>query len=214
MSNPDYASQPGYSPVPQSPAWGAEPAESLAAGGPTVPQGGAGYPPAPGYPAAPGYQGVPGVPMSQGVPYPSAYPGAPYLAVQDPATVNCAIPWFLGLIALIPLPFFGSFAGGLTQVISGLTWKVEGAERGRTQARQAASWGLTYLLCTVVLTVAHFWVLFVYTREGPSKAFFPVGIPLLLLALLTLLHLVLCVVGGIRANQGKTMPFYGIPFFR
>ncbi|WP_194949430.1 DUF4870 domain-containing protein [Actinomyces trachealis] len=134
--------------------------------------------------------------------------------VQDPATVNCSAPWFLGLLALIPIPFFGALIGGLVQMITGLSWKVEGAARGRTQARQAASWGLTYLLCTVVLTVAHFWLLYALTKDGPTKEFFPLGIPLTLFVLLTLVHLVLSVVGGVRANQGKTMPFYGIPFFR
>ncbi len=43
---------------------------------------------------------------------------------------------------------------------------------------------------------------------------FPVGIPMLLLGVVTLLHLVLSVVGGVRATQGKAMPFFGIPFFR
>lgn len=191
MTYPDYPSHPQQNPVSQPQANGFYPSGGQAPGGAPYLAGG------PGHPAAP---------------YPYSLPGQPHPWGQAPAAANYPLPWFLGLLALIPFPFLGSVAGGLAQVGAGLSRKEEGV--GRTQARQAASWGLTYSLSVVVLTVAHFWMLYAYTQDGPTKDFFPVGIPLTLLAVVTLLHLVLSVVGGVRATKGKTMPFFGIPFFR
>lgn len=242
MTYPDYPSQPqqGVAPsnlpgapapadsgqVPGSPMAGAphpqNPAGPGAPGAPGYPAvpgtlGAAGYPGAPGYSGTAGYSGTSGYQGAlgyQGSPYPASFPGVQLPAAQDPATVNCVVPWFLGLLLLVPIPVVGWLSGGLGPVIAGLSWKVEGAITGRAQARQAASWGLTYLLCSLVLFVAYVWMLLALTKDGPVKEFFPLGIPLAALGLLTLFHLVLCVVGGVWASQGKTMPFYGIPFFR
>lgn len=204
MTYPDYPSQPQQGVVPSNLPGAPAPAGSPMAGTPYS-QVGAGNLAGPGGGGTLGYQGSP---------YPASFPGVQLPVAQDPATVNCAVPWFLGLLLLVPIPVVGWLSGGLGPVIAGLSWKVEGATTGRAQARQAASWGLTYLLCSLVLFVAYVWMLLALTKDGPVKEFFPLGIPLAALGLLTLFHLVLCVVGGVWASQGKTMPFYGIPFFR
>lgn len=204
MTYPDYPSQPQQGVAPSNLPGAPAPAGSPMAGTPYS-QVGAGNLAGPGGGGTLGYQGSP---------YPASFPGVQLPAAQDPATVNCVVPWFLGLLLLVPIPVVGWLSGGLGPVIAGLSWKVEGATTGRAQARQAASWGLTYLLCSLVLFVAYVWMLFALTKDGPVKEFFPLGIPLAALGLLTLFHLVLCVVGGVWASQGKTMPFYGIPFFR
>lgn len=198
---------PGY---PASPGYPGASGYSTAPGYPGYPTA-LGYESVPGYPGASGYQGAPGY---QGASYPPGYAAMPVPLVRDPATVNCAVPWFLGLLVMLPLPFIGAIAGAAGPLVAGLVWKMEGATRGRTQARQAASWGLTFLLVMLVLAVARIWVFLAQVRSGRPETFSWGDLLAILTWVLLLLHIVVCAVGGVRASQGKTMPFYGIPFFR
>ncbi|SPT53502.1 Uncharacterized protein conserved in bacteria [Actinomyces bovis] len=152
--------------------------------------------------------GVPGA-MYPGTPgYAAAGLSNPY-SNQVPST--CAAPWLLGLLGVAPI--LGVLTGFL-QAGVGLAMGNQAPEPARTQARQAASWGLTYSILAVLLLSAHLYLLFTMTRDKPVKEFFPLGIPITIFGLLTLVHLILAVVGGVRASKGKTMPFYGVPFFR
>lgn len=163
-------------------------------------------PPAPGYAPqqqAPGYA-PPGYPIQ-------GYPVGAYPAAVPPRGL---LPWALGLLILIPFPFVGGLASGLAMALSG------GASRrfggvARENARAALNWGLTYLLISTVLLVTHFVLLFALTSESPTTGFYPIGIPITIYFALSLLHLVLVIVGMVRASGGKVMrvPF-AIPYLR
>lgn len=192
-------------------------------------------PPAPGYappqapghespapPQAPGYAPpqVPGYvqPQAPGYAPPAAqgYPAAGYPAGAYPAAVppRGLLPWALGLLILIPFPFVGGIASGIAMAVSG------GASRrfggvARENARAALNWGLTYLLVSTVLLVSHFVILFTLTADSPASGFYPIGIPITLYFALSLFHLVLVIMGMVRASGGRLMrvPF-AIPYLR
>lgn len=188
---------PGYAP-PQVPGYAPPQAPPPAGYAPPKPPG---YAPPP-YPA-PGYA-PPGHPAT-------GYPAGSYPAAVPPRGL---LPWALGLLILIPFPFVGGIASGLAMAVSG------GASRrfgglARENARAALNWGLTYLLVSTVLLVLHFVVLFAFTADGPSSGFFPIGIPITLYFAVSVLHLVLVIIGMVRAAGGRAMrvPF-AIPYLR
>jgi uncharacterized Tic20 family protein len=80
--------------------------------------------------------------------------------------------------------------------------------------RNAANWGLTYLLLTVPLVTLHFVFLFWFTRDRPSGEFFPIGIPLTVWIVLSVVFVVVCFVGVTRANKGLVFTAPAIRFFR
>lgn len=129
---------------------------------------------------------------------------------------GCATPWFLGLLVLVPVPFLGALAGGLVPVVAGLYGSSQASPLGRAQARQAASWGLTFCVAEVFLTDLFMVIARLVVKYGwdlldvllPLGQWYAVA-----LGLLVMFHLYLSVKGGLLARQGKTMSFYGIPFF-
>ena len=171
----------------------------------------------PGYapPQAPGY--VQPQPQGYAPPQaPGAYPTGGYPAGTYPAAVppRGLLPWALGLLILFPVPFLGGLLSGIAMAVSG------GASRrfggvARENARAALNWGLTYLLVSTVLIVSHFVILFTLTEDSPATGFYPIGIPITVYFALSLLHLVLVIVGMVRASSGKVMrvPF-AIPYLR
>lgn len=190
---------PGYAQHPQAPGY--VPPQAPGFGYPLPP--GYGNPqqqtghPAPGYPA-PGYPA-------------GGYPVGAYPAAVPPRGL---LPWALGLLILIPFPFVGGLASGIAMAVSG------GASRrfggvARENARAALNWGLTYLLVSTVLLVSHFVLLFSLTADSPTSGFYPIGIPITIYFALSVLHLVLVIVGMVRAAGGKVMrvPF-AIPYLR
>lgn len=212
-------SVPAHPPVPPAPP--AAPGGSGQVAAPVygdLPPQAPGYvqPPASGYapPQAPGYVH----PQSQGYAppqAPAAYPTGGYPAGSDPAAVppRGLLPWALGLLILFPVPFLGGLLSGIAMAMSG------GASRrfggvARENARAALNWGLTYLLVSTVLIVSHFVILFTLTEDSPT-GFYPIGIPITVYFALSLLHLVLVIVGMVRASSGKIMrvPF-AIPYLR
>jgi uncharacterized Tic20 family protein len=91
-------------------------------------------------------------------------------------------------------------------------------ERGqlaRDNARHAANWGITFSLATTFLVVTHFTLVFALTGGGGVRGFYPLGIPITIWGLVLLLHIVLVIVGTVRASGGKvtSVPF-AIPFIR
>lgn len=191
---------PGYAqqPAPQSPGY-APPAAPDHASAPQQPIGYAPpqTPPSPGYPA-PGYP-------AQG------YPAGAYPAAVPPRGL---LPWALGLLILIPVPFVGGFASGIAMAVSGGASRRFGGVASEN-ARAAANWGLTYLLVSTVLLVSHFVILFSLTADSPSGDFYPIGIPITIYFALSVLHLVLVIVGMVKASGGKLLrvPF-AIPYLR
>ncbi len=175
----------------------------------------------PGYapPQAPGYAvtQTPGYapPQAQGY-APPAYPAQGYPVGAYPAAVppRGLLPWALGLLILIPFPFVGGLASGLAMAVSGGASRRYGGV-ARENARAALNWGLTYLLVSTVLLVTHFVLLFALTADSPATGFYPLGIPITIYFVLSVLHVVLVIVGMVRASSGKVMrvPF-AIPYLR
>jgi hypothetical protein len=153
--------------------------------------------PAPGYPA-PGYP-APG------------YPAGTYPAAVPPRGL---LPWALGLLILIPFPFVGGLASGIAMAVSGGTSRRFGGVAGEN-ARAAANWGLTYLLVSTVLLISHFVILFSLTADSPSSGFYPIGIPITIYFALSAFHVVLVIMGMVKASGGRVMrvPF-AIPYLR
>lgn len=206
----------GYAP-PQSPGYAQQPAPQHQTPGyappaapgqvPSPPQPVGYAPPAQGHPA----QGYP----AQGYPA-QGYPAQGYPAGTYPAAVppRGLLPWALGLLILIPFPFVGGLASGIAMAVSG------GASRrfggvARENARAALNWGLTYLLVSTILLVSHFVILATLTADSPSSGFYPIGIPITIYFALSVFHVVLVIVGMVKASSGKVVrvPF-AIPYLR
>lgn len=205
-ANRPFDQDPTQPPVPPGPP--APPAPPLAPGQAT-PAVAPGFPAqAPGYPAPePSHLGA-----APGYPAPApGYPGGMYPVAPAPRGL---LPWALGLLILIPFPFVGGLASGIAMAVSG------GASRrfggvARENARVALNWGLTYLLLSTVLLVSHFVLLFALSTEGPVRGFYPFGIVITIYFALSVLHLVLVIVGMVRASAGKVMRIpFAIPYLR
>lgn len=213
---------PAQGPVPPAPVYGYAPPQSPGYAQQPAPQH-----QTPGYapPAAPGEfpsspQPVGYAPPAQGYPaqrHPAqGYPAQGYPAGAYPAAVppRGLLPWALGLLILIPFPFVGGLASGIAMAVSG------GASRrfggvARENARAALNWGLTYLLVSTILLVSHFVILATLTADSPSSGFYPIGIPITIYFALSVFHVVLVIVGMVKASSGKVVrvPF-AIPYLR
>jgi hypothetical protein len=124
------------------------------------------------------------------------------------------LPWVLGFLILLPIPFFGGLASGIAMAVSGgSSWRVGGP--ARENARSALNWGLTYLMVSTLLVILHFVLLFALTADSPTSEFYPLGIPITVYFAISIVHLVLVIMGTVRATSGKVMrvPF-AIPFVR
>lgn len=221
------AATPGHPPVPPAPpappSHGAvPPALSYGYAPPQAP----GYaqhpaPQSPGYvpPIAPGQASAPQQPVGYAppqMPPAQGYPAQGYPAGAYPAAVppRGLLPWALGLLILIPFPFVGGLASGIAMAVSGGASRRFGGVASEN-ARAAANWGLTYLLVSTVLLISHFVILFSLTADSPSSGFYPIGIPITIYFALSVLHLVLVIVGMVKASSGKVVRIpFAIPYLR
>ena len=96
----------------------------------------------------------------------------------------------------------------------GLMYRRQNLEPTRTVGARAASWGLTYLLATLLFLGLHFYLLFALDGTEAEDSFFPIGIPITIWPLISVLHFSLSIVGGVKAGRGRTMGFYGVPLAR
>lgn len=210
---------PAQGPVPPAPVYGYAPPQAPGYAQQPAPL-------SPGYapPAAPGHAPAPQQPVgyappqtlpSQGYPAPG-YPAQGYPAGTYPAAVppRGLLPWALGLLILVPFPFVGGLASGIAMAVSGGSSRRFGGVAGEN-ARAAANWGLTYLLVSTVLLISHFVILFSLTADSPSSGFYPIGIPITIYFALSVFHVVLVIMGMVKASSGKVMrvPF-AIPYLR
>lgn len=201
----------GYAP-PQPPGYAQQPASQSPGYAPPAAPGQA---PAPQQPV--GYT-PPQMPPSQGHPAPGypaqGYPAQGYPAGTYPAAVppRGLLPWALGLLILIPFPFVGGLASGIAMAVSGGTSRRFGGVAGEN-ARAAANWGLTYLLVSTVLLISHFVILFSLTADSPSSGFYPIGIPITIWFALSVTHIVLSIVGLVKASRGVVFKPVALPFF-
>jgi len=207
--------QPAY-PVQQQPAYPVAPV-APPQGYAAPPQGYAAPPQ--GYAAPPqGYAAPPqGYPAAVPPGYPAqAYPapGYPMPAHPQAAPARGLLPWVLGFLILIPIPFLGGLVSGIAMAASGGSSRRAGGAAAEN-ARSALNWGLTYLMVSTLLIILHVVLLIGLTVQQPATGFYPLGIPITLYFAVSLLHLVLVIVGTVRVSSGGVMrvPF-AIPFSR
>lgn len=172
--------------------------------------------PAPPPPAAPGHaQPAPGYAQpASGYAQPAPGYAQPAPGYAQPVPPRGLLPWVLGFLVVLPFPFVGGLASGIAMAASGGSSRRFGGT-ARENARAALNWGLTYLLVSTVLVVTHFVILSGLTSESPATGFFPIGIPITLYFAISLAHLVIVIIGTVRASSGKVtrVPF-AIPFLR
>lgn len=170
--------------------------------GPTMPgQPGPGRP-GPGNPG-PGRPG-PG-PQQQPPPYPYRYPQ------QRPESGTIA--WAVGLAVLAFFPFVSSVVASVLMIIVGLKQRAK-EPIAAANGRNAANFGLTYLVVTLILVPLYFVMLDVLTKDGPTSETFPLMIPLIVWAVATLAFVVLCIIGVARAGARRVFRAPAIPVFR
>lgn len=139
-------------------------------------------------------------------------------SVQQPAhqppSGNGGWAWLCGLIVVLCIPFVSSLAASALMMAVGLAQRGKG-ELAADNGVRAANWGLTYGIATIVLGGIHFGLLWFLTRDGSTiEGFLPFGLPILIFVLLTLVHIAVCIRGGIVATQNRSFDVNGIPFFR
>ncbi|TDT31204.1 hypothetical protein [Naumannella halotolerans] len=188
--------------------------------GPTVPSPTGTPRPGPDY--RPGAGSAPGAPVGVGHPGPPTQPGpaaahppgAPAATQLTPInTPTGELSWALGLVTLIFIPFLSSILAGLGMVLAGRGQRRYGGTAA-ANGRNAANWGLTYLLLTVLLIGGHFVLLAVLSRDAPIQDFYPMGIPITVWLVVTLAHLVISILGWVRAHQHRVLWVPAIPFLR
>lgn len=170
--------------------------------------------PVPPFPYAPP-QPVPGqqlpLPVAQQYPYqPAPHRPGPYTSYQPGAyivqTPTGALSWFLGLIALIGFPFFNLIITGVVMIVVGSHQRRSGGTPGRF-ASQAMCWGIAVASISAVLLVLLYAVgLTTMTESSADAAALNSGFSLTALfwVLLTVVHLLVCVVQGIRASTAAS----------
>ena len=231
MTTPE--SNPNPQPQAQPPAQGAHafppqpPPPTYApptAGGHQPPPGA----PYPGQQAAPPYPGQPaGQPYPPAQPYagqpspyqyPAGQPGSPYgygyPMAQPLRTPTGTLSWALGFLIFVMIPFVSSVISGVAMA---LTYS-SGAKHGgvaRENARSAANWGLTYVTLSVVLVITHFITAISLASTDLGDGFFPIGIPITIYFAISILHVVLVIMGTVKASRGTVLrvPF-AIPYIR
>jgi len=175
-------------------------------------------PPAPGQPVPggaypyPGYQAPypvpPGTP--QQVP-PPPYGQPHYLQARPRPTA--AIAWYMGLFVFAFFPGVGAIITSVIMIVVGLNCRKD-PEPVRTNGTAAASWGINYLLATVLLLGSFLYYMIAILPGLGSDDFLPWGLPVVAWLFISLFHVIICIAFGVRASRGKVVPFRGIPFIR
>ncbi len=202
--------------TPAQPSYAAPPADGPYASPPTAAPASSGQHPVPPqaaqpYPGAQPTAGQPGP-----YPYPVGQPGLPYgyPMAQPVRTPTGTLSWALGFLIFLLIPFLSGIISGAAMALTfGAAAKHGGV--ARENARSAANWGLTYVTLSLVLVIGHFIALFAFSNSRFGDDFFPIGIPIMLYFAVSILHVVLVIVGTVKASSGKVMrvPF-AIPYIR
>lgn len=124
-----------------------------------------------------------------------------------PPPAKGTVAWAMGFLAYLPIPFLGSIATGIVMALVGNAQRQK-SELARLNGRNAANWGLTYLLATVVLPGVAFLALALSTGPdgtvpGSSPAGVIAGTLIIVWALpLQILHIVLVIMGTVKSSKG------------
>ncbi|GAB3286253.1 DUF4870 domain-containing protein [Pseudoclavibacter terrae] len=137
--------------------------------------------------------------------------GQPQQVLLVRPLANGAVQWGVGLLALIPFPFVSAIVAGIVMTAVGRSRgpATEAGERNRTNA---ANWGITYLISSVILIALHIAFLFTFDDEY-SSTFYPIGIPITIWFALSVTHVVLSIVGLVKASKGVVFKPIALPFF-
>jgi hypothetical protein len=130
-----------------------------------------------------------------------------------PSPPTGALSWGLGLIVFAIFPFLSSIAAGLTMLIVGAHTRTKGG-LASINARNAANWGATYLVLTLILVPLHFVLLFALAGGPYAHSFFPLGIPITIWAAVTVFHIAVSILGLICSLVGHAFWIPAIPFLR
>lgn len=137
----------------------------------------------------------------------------------DPARQPYQIPppgqkgtaaWALGFLAYVPIPVVAQIMTGL--IMAGV-YPIH-KKRGpiaHANARNAANWGLTYSILTVVFFGISIAFAAILTNGGSTTASGETAIlpifPLALWALMTVLHVIVTITGTVKASRGTVFRF-------
>lgn len=117
-----------------------------------------------------------------------------------PATPRGAVSYGLGFLAYLPAPFFSMIIAGLVMAALYPSQKRHGgiaAENGR----RAANWGLTVVGLMILIAGSFVWLSIAgQTESSLARA---AGIPLACYFVLSIVHVVVILIGFLRANRSR-----------
>ncbi|WP_219108562.1 hypothetical protein [Actinomyces sp. 594] len=119
----------------------------------------------------------------------------------------------MGIFVFGFYPGVGAIITSVIMIAVGLNCRKD-PEPVRTNGTAAASWGINYLLATIVFLGSFLVYLFAFMPDDGSDDFLPWGLPVLAWLLISLIHVIICIAFGVRASRGKVVPFRGIPFIK
>lgn len=137
--------------------------------------------------------------------------GQPQQVLLVRPLANGAVQWGVGLLALIPFPFVSAIVAGIVMTAVGRS-RAPATEAGERNRTNAANWGITYLISSVILIALHIAFLFTFDDEY-SSTFYPIGIPITIWFALSVTHVVLSIVGLVKASRGVVFKPIALPFF-
>ncbi|WP_146080682.1 DUF4870 domain-containing protein [Pseudoclavibacter sp. RFBB5] len=136
--------------------------------------------------------------------------GQPQQVLLVRPLANGAAQWGVGLLALIPFPFVSAIVAGIVMTAVGRS-RAPATEAGERNRTNAANWGITYLISSVILIALH--IAFLMTLDEYSSTFYPIGIPITIWFALSVTHVVLSIVGLVKASRGVVFKPIALPFF-
>lgn len=132
-------------------------------------------------------------------PYPTPPPGQKGTAA-----------WALGFLAYVPVPVVAQIMTGLIMAGVYPTQRTRGPI-AHANARNAANWGLTYSILTVVFVGLAIIFAALLTNGGSTRASAETAvlplIPLGLWTLVSLLHVIVTIIGTVTASRGSVFRF-------
>ncbi|WP_309066612.1 hypothetical protein [Microbacterium sp.] len=130
---------------------------------------------------------------------------------QSARPATGASAWALGLLVLLPIPLLGPLAAGGGMVAAYGSLSRQGP-LAAANARSAKRWGTFFLLVSTGLLVLQLGIAVALLWMPPQpRGLFPVAIPMTLYVVVCVVHLVVVIVGTLRARRGEVVR---IPFGR
>ncbi|MEO5534949.1 MAG: DUF4870 domain-containing protein [Pseudolysinimonas sp.] len=159
----------------------------------------------PNAPTTPPAYGTPPPPYGT----PPGYQMGPAAAVADRGTLTHA----LGFLCFIPVPLVGILVAGVAMLLSYPSVRARGPIARRT-ARSGANWGATLLILAIVIAAVQI-VLTGIAAANHTTGFLPTGTPLLVLGALAITHVIVTIIGTVKASKGEEFKNpLAIPFYR